>query len=49
VTDTAPVPPQPRPAQLSVLSVAELLARSIENVFVEASVSSVFAGLNELF
>ena len=49
VTDTVALAPAPRPAQLTVLSVADLLARSIESVFEEGSVSSIFAGLNELF
>jgi hypothetical protein len=32
-----------------VLSVAGLLAQTIENVFADRSVSLLFAGLNELF
>jgi ribose-phosphate pyrophosphokinase len=47
VTDT--VEPGPGPAGVTVLTVAGLLAETIRNVVAEGSVSSVFAGLNELF
>ncbi|HSP71730.1 MAG TPA: ribose-phosphate pyrophosphokinase [Gaiellaceae bacterium] len=49
ITDTVSLGPATRSPALTVLSVADLLARSIENGFEEVSVSSVFAGLNELF
>ena len=49
VTDTVVVDAPEPAAKLTVLSVAGLLARTIENVFADASVSEVFAGENELF
>jgi ribose-phosphate pyrophosphokinase len=49
VTDTVAIDPGDRPDQLAVLSVAGLLADTIRNVTDEASVSAVFAGMNELF
>ncbi|MGZ4380511.1 MAG: ribose-phosphate diphosphokinase, partial [Gaiellaceae bacterium] len=49
VTDTVSLPTEELPQTLTVLSVAGLLAQTIENVFADRSVSSLFAGLNELF
>ncbi len=49
VTDTVALPAEELPRPLTVLSVAGLLAQTIENVFADRSVSSLFAGLNELF
>jgi len=48
VTDTVAFDGAPS-AKLTVLSVADVLAETIENVFSARSVSAVFAGLNELF
>ncbi|HUP33231.1 MAG TPA: ribose-phosphate diphosphokinase [Gaiellaceae bacterium] len=47
VTDTVALPGR-KPEKLVVLSVAGLLAETIENVFADRSVSAIFAGL-ELF
>lgn len=49
VTDTVPVDPINRPEKLTVLPVSPILARSIQNVFAEESVSAIFAGQNQLF
>ena len=49
VTDTVVVDTPEQVEKLTILSVAGLLARTIENVFADASVSAVFAGENELF
>jgi ribose-phosphate pyrophosphokinase len=49
VTDTVSLPADGLSQTLTVLSVAGLLAQTIENVFADRSVSSLFAGLNELF
>lgn len=49
VTDTVPVDPINRPGKLTVLPVSPILARSIQNVFAEESVSAIFAGQNQLF
>jgi ribose-phosphate pyrophosphokinase len=49
VTDSVQLARAPRPVQLTVLSIADLMARSIRSVFEQGSVSSIFAGLNELF
>ena len=49
VTDTVSLPTEELPQTLTVVSVAGLLAQTIENVFADRSVSSLFAGLNELF
>ena len=47
VTDTVRLP-DPTPDGMTVLSVADLLARTIENVLEDRSVSAIFSGL-ELF
>jgi ribose-phosphate pyrophosphokinase len=49
VTDTVPIDPRRRPPNLTVLSVAGLLAETILNVFADESVSAIFAGENQLF
>jgi ribose-phosphate pyrophosphokinase len=49
VTDTVPIDPLRRPANLEVLSVSGLLAETIWNVFSDESVSAIFAGENQLF
>jgi ribose-phosphate pyrophosphokinase len=49
VTDTVPIHPLSRPDNLTVLSVGELLADTIMNVFEDDSVSAIFGGENQLF
>jgi ribose-phosphate pyrophosphokinase len=49
VTDTVPVDPLTKPANVEVLSVAGILAETIRNVFADDSVSAIFAGENQLF
>ena len=44
VTDTLPVPPEHRFEGLEVLSIAPLLARAIQEVFEDGSVTSLFNG-----
>jgi ribose-phosphate pyrophosphokinase len=48
VTDTIPLPAN-APAKIRVLSVADILARSIRAIFTDGSVSELFAGENQLF
>ncbi len=48
VTDTIPVRPG-APANVRVLSCADLLTDSIRQIFTDGSVSAVFAGENQLF
>jgi ribose-phosphate pyrophosphokinase len=48
VTDTMPLAPGP-PDNIVVLSCASLLANSIQQIFVNGSVSAVFGGENQLF
>jgi ribose-phosphate pyrophosphokinase len=48
VTDTIPVPPD-HPANVRVLSCADLLTSSIRQIFTDGSVSDVFGGENQLF
>ena len=48
VTDTIPLPPE-APDKIKVLSVADVLARSIRSIFTDGSVSELFAGENQLF
>jgi ribose-phosphate pyrophosphokinase len=48
VTDTIPVPDD-RPANIRVLSCADLLTDSIRRIFSDDSVSEVFGGENQLF
>jgi ribose-phosphate pyrophosphokinase len=49
VTDTIPIDPTNRPANVQVLSVAPILADTISNVFNDDSVSGLFHGGNQLF
>ena len=49
VTDTVPVDPLTKPENVEVLSVAGILAETIQNVFADDSVSAIFAGENQLF
>jgi ribose-phosphate pyrophosphokinase len=49
VTDTIPLPPDPACDKLRVLSVDRILADTVHNVFVDESVSEIFAGENQLF
>ncbi len=49
VTDTVPVNPITKPANVQVLTVSKILAESIRNVFSDESVSAIFAGENQLF
>jgi ribose-phosphate pyrophosphokinase len=49
VTDTVPINPITRPANVQVLTVSRILAESIRNVFSDESVSAIFAGENQLF
>ncbi|HJW76697.1 MAG TPA: ribose-phosphate diphosphokinase [Thermoleophilia bacterium] len=49
VTDTVPVLPGPADTKVKVLSVADILANTIRNVFDDESVSELFAGENALF
>jgi ribose-phosphate pyrophosphokinase len=48
VTDTIPLPSH-APSKIKVLSVADILARSIRSIFTDGSVSELFAGENQLF
>jgi ribose-phosphate pyrophosphokinase len=49
VTDTVPVDPLTKPDNVEILSVAGILAETIQNVFSDDSVSAIFAGENQLF
>jgi ribose-phosphate pyrophosphokinase len=49
VTNTVPIDPINRPANLEVLPVSGLLAETIMNIFADDSVSAIFAGENQLF
>jgi ribose-phosphate pyrophosphokinase len=49
VTDTVPVDRLRQPANMTVLSIGELLADTIMNVFADDSVSAIFGGENQLF
>lgn len=49
VTDTVSVTPSGDGGKIKVLSVADILARTIRNVFEDESVSEIFAGDNQLF
>jgi ribose-phosphate pyrophosphokinase len=44
LTNTLPIPDEKRFPQLTVLSIAPLLARAIHEVFVDGSVTSLFNG-----
>jgi ribose-phosphate pyrophosphokinase len=49
VTDTLPITLGPEDTKIKVLSVADILANTIKNVFEDESVSELFAGDNQLF
>ena len=49
VTDTVPIDPLHRPANVTVLTVSGILAETITNVFSDESVSAIFGGENQLF
>lgn len=50
LTDTVPLPDEAAAAEMfRVLSVDRILADSVHNVFVDESVSAIFAGENQLF
>jgi len=49
VTDTVPIDPVVKPDNVQVLSIAGILAETIQNVFSDDSVSAIFAGENQLF
>ena len=49
VTNTVPIDPINRPANIEVLPVSGLLAETIMNIFADDSVSAIFAGENQLF
>ena len=49
VSDTVPIDPLRRPANMTVLPVGGLLAETIMNVFSDDSVSAIFGGENQLF
>ena len=49
VTDTVNIKIGPDDTKIKVLSVADILARTIRNVFEDESVSEIFAGDNQLF
>jgi ribose-phosphate pyrophosphokinase len=49
VTDSVPIDVRNRPDNMTVLSVAGLLAEAIMNVFADDSVSAIFGGENQLF
>jgi ribose-phosphate pyrophosphokinase len=49
VTDTVPIDPIKKPDNMTVLTVAPLLAETILNVFGDDSVSAIFGGENQLF
>jgi ribose-phosphate pyrophosphokinase len=49
VTDTVPIDTVEKPANMTVLPVAQLLAETIMNVFADDSVSAIFGGENQLF
>jgi ribose-phosphate pyrophosphokinase len=48
-TDTVPIDPLVKPDNITVLTVAPLLAETIMNVFADDSVSAIFGGENQLF
>ena len=49
VTDTVPVDPLRKPDKVQVVSVSDILAKTIANVFEDQSVSGIFPGGNQLF
>ena len=49
VTDTVPIDPLSKPDNMTILTVAPLLAETMMNVFADDSVSAIFGGENQLF
>ena len=49
VTDTVPVDPLRKPANMTVLTVSGVLSETILNAFEDESVSAIFGGENQLF
>ena len=49
VTDTVPIDPLTKPERVTVLTVADILAETIHNVFADDSVSAIFGGDTQLF
>jgi ribose-phosphate pyrophosphokinase len=49
VTDTVPIDPLTKPERVTVLTVADILAETIHNVFSDDSVSAIFQDMNALF
>src|SRR5438094_351263 len=49
VTDTVPIDPLTKPERVTVLTVADILAETIHNVFPDDSVSAIFGDMNALF
>jgi ribose-phosphate pyrophosphokinase len=49
VTDTVPIDPLTKPERVTVLTVADILAETIHNVFADDSVSAIFQDMNALF
>ena len=49
MSDTVPIDPVTKPEKIQVLSVSEILAKTILNVFEDESVSGIFPGGNQLF
>jgi ribose-phosphate pyrophosphokinase len=49
VTDTVPIDPLTKPERVTVLTVADILAETIHNVFADDSVSAIFGDMNALF
>ncbi len=49
VTDTVPVNPLTKPERVTVLTVADILAETIHNIFADDSVSAIFGDMNALF
>jgi ribose-phosphate pyrophosphokinase len=48
-TDTVPIDPLLKPANMTVLTVSGILTETIMNVFADESVSAIFGGENQLF
>ena len=49
VTDTVPIDPLTKPERVTVITVADILAETIHNVFADDSVSAIFGDMNALF
>ena len=48
VTDTLPLPAQPRSTKLEVVSIAPLMAEAIRAIYLDESVSKIFGGENHI-